>query len=109
VKRIPFHGIRHTHATLLLKEGVNVKVVSERLGHANIGITLDTYAHVLPSMQQLELRRFGEHPMICIRANRWRCPDTESSCPLSPAFKSDDTVSSLIPGQERLRRFLIPS
>ncbi|MGI8546484.1 MAG: tyrosine-type recombinase/integrase [Gemmatimonadaceae bacterium] len=52
VKRIPFHGLRHTHATLLLKEGVNVKVVSERLGHANISITLDTYAHVLPSMQQ---------------------------------------------------------
>ncbi len=41
-----------THATLLLKEGINVKVVSERLGHANIGITLDSYAHVLPSMQQ---------------------------------------------------------
>jgi len=52
VKWIPFHGMRHTHATLLLKEWVNVKVVSERLGHANIGITLDTYAHVLPSMQQ---------------------------------------------------------
>ncbi len=52
MKRIPFHGLRHTHATLLLKEGVNVKVVSERLGHANISITLDTYAHVLPSMQQ---------------------------------------------------------
>jgi len=52
VKWIPFHGMRHTHAPLLLKEGVNVKVVSERLGHANIGITLDTYAHVLPSMQQ---------------------------------------------------------
>jgi integrase len=52
VKRIAFHGMRHTHATLLLKEGVNVKIVSERLGHANIGITLDTYAHVLPSMQQ---------------------------------------------------------
>jgi integrase len=52
VERIPFHGMRHTHATLLLKEGVNVKVVSERLGHANIGITLDTYSHVLPSMQQ---------------------------------------------------------
>jgi integrase len=41
-----------THATLLLKEGINVMVVSERLGHANISITLDTYSHVLPSMQQ---------------------------------------------------------
>jgi integrase len=52
VPRIRFHDLRHTHATLLLQEGVNVKVVSERLGHANISITLDTYSHVLPSMQQ---------------------------------------------------------
>lgn len=49
---IRFRDLRHTHATLLLKEGVNVKVVSERLGHANISTTLDTYSHVLPSMQQ---------------------------------------------------------
>jgi integrase len=50
--RIRFHDLRHTHATLLLQQGENVKVVSERLGHASIAITLDTYAHVLPSMQQ---------------------------------------------------------
>lgn len=52
VKRIRFHDMRHTSATLLLKQGVNPKVVSERLGHANIAITLDTYSHVLPSMQR---------------------------------------------------------
>lgn len=46
------YDLRHTSATLLLKEGVNVKIVPERLGHANIGTTLDTYAHVSPSMQQ---------------------------------------------------------
>lgn len=50
VKRLPFHGLRHAHATLLLKESVNVKIVSKRLGYANIGITLDAYAHMLPSM-----------------------------------------------------------
>ena len=50
--RFSLYDLRHSHATQLLKDGVNVKVVSERLGHANIGITLDTYAHVLPSMQQ---------------------------------------------------------
>lgn len=50
--QVTFQGLRHTHATLLLKEGVNVTVVSEWLGHANISITLDTYSHVLPSMQQ---------------------------------------------------------
>jgi len=46
-----FHGLRHTHATLLIERGINVKVVSERLGHSKIGITMDTYAHVLPDMQ----------------------------------------------------------
>src|SRR5215213_2080988 len=46
-----FHDLRHTCATLLLSEGVNVKVVSELLGHASIAITLNTHAHVLPDMQ----------------------------------------------------------
>ena len=49
---IRFHDLRHSHATMLLAAGENVKVVSERLGHANIRITLDTYAHVLPTMQK---------------------------------------------------------
>jgi integrase len=46
-----FHDLRHTCATLLLREGVNAKVVSEMLGHASIVITLNTYTHVLPDMQ----------------------------------------------------------
>jgi len=46
-----FHDLRHTCATLLLSEGVNAKVVSEMLGHASIAITLNTYSHVLPDMQ----------------------------------------------------------
>ena len=46
-----FHDLRHTCATLLLGEGVNVKVISEMLGHASITITLNTYSHVLPDMQ----------------------------------------------------------
>jgi integrase len=48
---IPFHGLRHTCATLLLQKGVHPKIVSEMLGHATVGITLDTYSHVLPNMQ----------------------------------------------------------
>jgi integrase len=48
---IRFHDLRHSCATLLLLAGVHVKVVSEILGHSNIGITLDTFSHVLPSMQ----------------------------------------------------------
>jgi integrase len=48
---IRLHDLRHTHATHLLAAGVNVKVVSERLGHASTAFTLDTYAHVMPGQQ----------------------------------------------------------
>ncbi len=45
------YDLQHSHATLLLKAGVHAKVVSERLGHSTIALTLDVYSHVLPSMQ----------------------------------------------------------
>lgn len=47
-----FHDLRHTSATLLLLAGVNIKAVSRRLGHASVVITLDTYSHVLPEMDE---------------------------------------------------------
>ena len=43
-----FHDLQHTHATLLLARGVPIRLVQERLGHANIAITLGVYSHVLP-------------------------------------------------------------
>jgi integrase len=49
--RIRFHDLRHSSATLALSQNVHVKIVSEMLGHARVGITLDLYSHVLPSMQ----------------------------------------------------------
>jgi integrase len=48
---IRLHDLRHTHASLALAAGVHPKVVSERLGHASVGITLDTYSHSIPAMQ----------------------------------------------------------
>lgn len=57
---IRFHDLRHSHATLLLKAGIHPKIVSERLGHANIGITLDTYSHVLPGLQERAAERFDQ-------------------------------------------------
>ena len=48
---VRFHDLRHTHASQLLKAGVHVKVVSERLGHATIALTLDTYSHLLEGME----------------------------------------------------------
>jgi integrase len=55
-----FHDLRHTCATLLLTKNVNPKVVSEMLGHSNIAITLDTYSHVLPNMQDSAARALEE-------------------------------------------------
>jgi integrase len=57
LRRVSFHGLRHTHATLLLRANVHPKVVSERLGHATVGVTLDTYSHVLPDMQEAAARK----------------------------------------------------
>ncbi len=58
VPRIRLHDLRHTHGTLLIKAGIPVKVVSERLGHANPAFTIDTYQHVLPGMQAEAARMF---------------------------------------------------
>jgi integrase len=49
--RIRLHDLRHTHATHLLAAGTNVRVTSERLGHASVSFTLDVYGHVLPGQQ----------------------------------------------------------
>lgn len=51
-KQIRFHDLRHTHASLLLKYGVSAKVASSRLGHSNIGITLDLYSHIYGEMEE---------------------------------------------------------
>ena len=48
---IRFHDLRHSHATLLLAQGVSTKIVSERLGHSRTSFTQDTYQHILPGMQ----------------------------------------------------------
>lgn len=58
--RIRFHDLRHTHATLLLKRGIHAKIVQERLGHSSITITLDTYSHVLPGLQEAALKGLGK-------------------------------------------------
>jgi integrase len=49
--RLRLHDLRHTHATHLLAAGTNVRVTSERLGHASVAFTLDVYGHVLPGQQ----------------------------------------------------------
>ena len=49
---LTLHGLRHAHAMMMLEEGINPKIVSERLGHSTIAITMDVYSHVLPGMQE---------------------------------------------------------
>ncbi|MGI8670276.1 MAG: site-specific integrase [Aridibacter sp.] len=56
---IRLYDLRHTTATLLLSAGENPKVVSERLGHASVVLALDTYSHVLPTMQQDATKKLG--------------------------------------------------
>ncbi|MBP1971642.1 integrase [Virgibacillus natechei] len=52
VERIRFHDLRHTHASMLFSLDVHPKIVQERLGHSSITVTLDTYSHMLPNMQE---------------------------------------------------------
>jgi integrase len=60
IKVIRFHDTRHTHASLMLKQGIHPKVVQERLGHSTIAITLDTYSHITPGLQEAAAKRFDE-------------------------------------------------
>jgi len=67
-RSVKFHDLRHTHATILLLEGINPKIVQERLGHSTITMTLDTYSHLLPDMQDAAVKAleglFREKPAI---------------------------------------------
>ncbi|WP_245618129.1 site-specific integrase [Domibacillus tundrae] len=58
--KIRLHDLRHTHATFLLANKVNPKIIQERLGHKNVTVTLNTYSHVLPSMQLEAAGTFDE-------------------------------------------------
>jgi len=67
---IRFHDLRHTHASLLLKSGANPKVISEKLGHSTVKMTLDTYASVLPNMQKEAAEK----------VDNFFCPNLPTNC-----------------------------
>ncbi|WP_420481171.1 tyrosine-type recombinase/integrase [Bacillus mycoides] len=67
LKNIRFHNLRHTHATLLLKQGVHPKIVSERLDHKDVFITLNRYSHFSPSLQKDAVKTFND------RLFGWQC------------------------------------
>jgi integrase len=58
-----FHDTRHSHASILLQKNVHPKIVSERLGHSKIGITLDLYSHAIPSLQEQAVKVFDDEEM----------------------------------------------
>lgn len=60
IKKIRFHDLRHTHASLLFKQNIHPKIVQERLGHSTIQMTLDTYSHMLPNMQEAAATKLDE-------------------------------------------------
>lgn len=64
---IHLHILRHTHASLLLEQGAPIKLISERLGHSSYHITMDTYAHLMPAMDQEAVDRFDSALRACRR------------------------------------------
>ncbi|MFC1969320.1 tyrosine-type recombinase/integrase [Chloroflexota bacterium] len=60
LKVIRLHDARHSHASPMLKQGTHPKIVQERLGHSTISVTLDTYSHVAPGLQEAAANRFDE-------------------------------------------------
>lgn len=57
---MPLHGLRHSHATLLLQASIHPKIVQERLGHSSIRVTLDTYSHVVGGLQEIAAQKFDD-------------------------------------------------
>ncbi len=60
LKGVRLHDCRHTHASLLLKQNTHPAIVAQRLGHASVQITLDTYSHILPGIQEAVAKRFDD-------------------------------------------------
>jgi len=60
LKGVRLHDARHTHASLMLKQGIHPKIDQERLGHASIQITIDTYSHVATGLQEAAARGFDD-------------------------------------------------
>ena len=98
LRNIRLHDLRHTHATLMLKAGVHPKIVSERLGHANIGITLDTYSHVFPGLQEAAAERFDK---IFEEVN-----NENSRVSVSKMLANDDGVEREPPGTRTQNRLI---
>ena len=83
IEGVSLHYLRHTHASLLLEAGVHPKAVQERLGHASISTTVDTYSHVLPGLQEAAAvaleERFSETLHLQIISKTGSEPDGDTA------------------------------
>ncbi|MBC1650721.1 tyrosine-type recombinase/integrase [Listeria booriae] len=61
LEQIGIHGLRHTHAVMLLEAGASIKYVAERLGHSNVEMTLNVYVHLTEKMKQDDMNKFVNH------------------------------------------------
>lgn len=59
-KRITHQGLRHSHVSLLLFKGINIKYISRRVGHSDVSTTLNKYSHIIDEMEQLESQKVNE-------------------------------------------------
>lgn len=86
---IRLHDVRHSYASLALQAGVHVKIVSERLGHASVMITLDVYSHVLPALDASAAEQIAD------------LLTPQSSAPESPMLPQRTTTQRRTPGHDR--------
>ena len=77
---VRLHDLRHTHASVMLRQGVHPKIVQERLGHSSVSITLNVYSHVTPELQaaalRFELELVEPVPGGQTLAQRWQASDS---------------------------------
>ena len=84
LRRIRLHDFRHSHASIALAEGVNVNVVSQRLGHTKVSITQNTYQHLTGTMQSDAAKRIGAAGFRC------RCDQVVTGTPSGALARGAD-------------------
>ena len=95
--KIRLHDVRHSYATAALAAGIPAKIVSERLGHANIAITMDTYSHVLPGLDEQAAGTVAQ--LILGKPRRQRDSDDKSLTRGRLAARRGREVKGELPGQ----------
>lgn len=84
LRRVRLHDLRHFHATLLLQAGTHLRVVQERLGHSDIGVTANIYSHVAPTMQRQAAAAFSEAMDKAVSRVKGGARDARPTAPAPP-------------------------